>query len=572
MNDTTYRPPTSIKSRVPPTEQPDKLPTDSPFVLVHDPRSRALGGVAGHAGVFSTGDDVARWAQMLINGGVGANCKRILRESTVRQMLTERALPDGRQGRGLGVDINSGYAPAARGGRFEPHTTFGHTGYTGTCFWADPVNKCFYVLLTNRVYPDDKADLKRLRREVSTACAEAFLGAAPATQPAAMSHETKPDVAGVLCGIDVLVKDNFAALKGKRVGLITNHTGRDRQGRRTIDLLFNAPDVKLVALFSPEHGIEGKLDEKIGDVIEPKTGLKVNSLYGKINRPTKEMLQGVDALVFDIQDIGARFYTYSATLGLCMRSAGESNIPFFVLDRPNPITGLIVEGPIADKEHFGFTAFGPLPVAHGMTFGELAKLYNDEPAFKTQCELNVIECQGLTRKMWWDQTGLEWINPSPNMRSLNAALLYPGVCLMEQTNVSMGRGTDTPFEHFGAPWIDADRYAEALNAANLPGLHFEPTTFTPDASKFKGEPCHGVKITVTDRNAVQPVRAGTYMIWHLHKLFGQKFQLAKVDVLLKNKAALEALKTADDPEQVIAGWQPPLGEFKATREKYLIYE
>ena len=383
-------------------------------------------------------------------------------------------------------------------------------------------------------------------------------------------REASGPPADVLCGIDVLKRDSFAPLKGKNIAIVTNHTGRDREGNTIVDLLRNAEGVKIVCLFSPEHGLYGTLDEKVGHGVDERTGLKVWSLYGETRRPTDEMLAGVDTLVFDIADVGARFYTYSATLGICMEEAGKRKIAMFVLDRPNPITGLICQGPIADQKHLGFTAYVPMPVAHGMTFGELATMYQKE--FGVECELHVVKMENWRREMWFDETGLMWINPSPNMRNLTQALLYTGVCLLEATNVSVGRGTDQPFEIFGAPWIDGKRLAAALNGAEIEGLRFVPIEFTPASSKFKGQKCQGVYMIVTDRNALDPVPAGTTMAWTLKELFGEKFESAKVLRLLQNEAAMKAILEAKSPKEIPAVWEDDLEKFKKVREKYLMYK
>jgi uncharacterized protein YbbC (DUF1343 family)/CubicO group peptidase (beta-lactamase class C family) len=570
MNDTSYKPAKSLRGRIAPTEK-----RNGEWMIgdVHDPRSWALGGVAGHAGVFSTGDDVARWVQMLLNDGA-LNGKRIMSEATMREMLTKRCLADRTMCRGYGVDFTSNLSNAPRGNRFEKGTTFGHTGYTGTAYWADPVNKCFYVLLTNRVHPTDShsKEVTALRRVVATACAEAFLGPAPTTQEsdhAAADQSASGRPADVYCGIDVLKRDSFKQLDGRKVALITNHTGRDRDGNWTVELLHKDKNLQLVKLFSPEHGLYGKLDEKVGNTTDEKTGLPVFSLYGKTTRPNDEMLAGVDTLVFDIQDVGARFYTYSATLGICMEEAGKRGIRFVVLDRPNPITGEIVDGPLADEDRLGFTAFRPIATAHGMTFGELAKMYAGD--FGVRCELLVVPCENWKRSMWWDQTGLTWINPSPNMRNTTQALLYTAVCLLEATNVSVGRGTDQPFELFGAPWIDARKLAAELNGANIPGLRFVPIEFTPTSSVNKEKLCHGIYVIVADRTAVKPVEAGVTIAYWIRKLFPNDFQADRVVRLLQNKAASDALLAGKSPEEIIATWKEPLEQFKRAREKYLIY-
>jgi uncharacterized protein YbbC (DUF1343 family) len=374
----------------------------------------------------------------------------------------------------------------------------------------------------------------------------------------------------VLCGIDVLKRDSFKQLDGRKVAIITNHTGRDIEGNRTVDVLAAAKNLTVVRLFSPEHGLYGNLDERIGHGRDEKTGLMVYSLYGQTRRPTAEMLEGIDTLVFDIQDIGARFYTYISTMGLCMEEAAKHNIRFVVLDRPNPITGLTVDGPIADRMHFGFTAYGPIPVVHGMTVGELARMFNQDT--KIGADLHVIQMQGWKRSMWFDQTGLTWVNPSPNMRNLTQAALYPAVCLMEASNISVGRGTDQPFETFGAPWIDGRKLAAALNDAKLPGLRFVAIEFTPTSSKFKDQKCQGVYILVTDRTALEPVMSGLTMAWTLKKLFGEQFDINTVVRLLQNEQAQAALKTTDDPKTLPRVWSDDLERFKSVRAKYLIYE
>lgn len=567
MSETYYRVPEALRERAAPTEQ-----RDGRWMLgeVHDPRAYALGGVAGHAGLFSTAQDLARYCRMILGEGQ-LDGKRVLKPETVALMLKPRALEDGTGVRTYGWDAATGFS-SARGDRFASGTTAGHTGFTGTMVWIDPVNDCFVIFLTNRVHPDGKGNVA-VRRRVATYAAEALLGPGPATELARGldgRRNTLGAATPVLCGIDVLKRDGFKALDGRKIAIVTNHTGRDREGNRVVDLLAGAKNLDVVCLFSPEHGLYGKLDEKVGHGVDEKTGLKVYSLYGETRRPTAEMLKGVDTLVFDIQDVGARFYTFISTMGLCMEEAAKNKLRMVVLDRPNPITGLIVEGPIADKMPFSFTAYGPLPVSHGMTIGELAQLFNGE--FGVKCDLTVIQCEGWKRAMWFDETGLTWLNPSPNMRNVTQALLYPGVCLLEQTNVSVGRGTDQPFEVLGAPWVNGPRLAAALNAAKLPGVRFVPIEFTPNASKHANKPCQGVYIIVTERNAFSPVLTGVTIAWHLEKLFGADFQQEGVGRLLHNPDALAAIFAAEDPARVPATWAKPLAKFKEARAKHLIYE
>ena len=551
MADTTYRPSEAVRARVAPTER-----REGRWMIgeVHDPRAYALGGAAGHAGLFGTADDLARYCRRILGGGK-LDGTRILSEATVREMITPRPMPDGSDVRTYGFDVDTSYS-SPRGDRFPRGTSFGHTGFTGTMFWMDPASKAFVILLTNSVHPDGRGSVISLRRYVSTAVAEQLLGPAPAT--------------AVLAGIDVLKRDNFKQLQGRRVAIVTNHSGRDREGNRTIDLIANAPGVKVVRLFSPEHGLFGVLDEKVGHTVEQKTGLQVFSLYGETRRPTAEMLEGVDTVVYDIQDIGARFYTYISTLGLCMEEAAKHRVKVIVLDRPNPNTGLIVEGPVAQKKHFSFICYGPLPVSHGMTVGELAKFFNAE--LNIGCDLEVVPMDGWSRSMWWDDSGWAWVNPSPNIRNPTQAMLYAGIGLLETSNLSVGRGTDQPFELFGAPYIDGRRLAAALNKERIPGLRFVPVTFTPSSSKFAKQECQGVYVVVTDRRYLSPVNAGVTIAWHLEKLFGKDYDLDAVVRMLHNDDALKAIKEATDPAKIPATWRDDLEAFKKVRQKYLLYK
>lgn len=374
----------------------------------------------------------------------------------------------------------------------------------------------------------------------------------------------------VLTGVDVLARDGFAALDGRRVGLVTNHTGLDSRGRSTIRLLHEAPGVELVALFSPEHGLEGRLDvPEIAHGEDAATGIRVYSLYGETRRPLPGMLEGLDTLVFDIQDIGTRFYTYISTLGLAMEAAAEAGLSFVVLDRPNPIGGMAVSGPVADPGRESFTAFHRLPVRHGMTVGELARLFRAERV--PGLELEVIALENWRRGDFWDATGLRWVDPSPNMRSLAQALLYPGIGLLETTNLSVGRGTDTPFERFGAPWLDGVSFAFELNGLGLPGVAFVPVEFTPDASKFAGERCGGINVIVTERGAFDPLRTGLEIALALRRLYPDDWDVEAYDRLLVSVATLDAVRAGRPWREIEAAWQPALDEFLRRRAPHLLY-
>jgi uncharacterized protein YbbC (DUF1343 family) len=374
--------------------------------------------------------------------------------------------------------------------------------------------------------------------------------------------------ADVMTGADVLKRDDYKILEGQRVALVTNQTGRDRDGTPLPQLLFEAKNVKLVKFLAPEHGLYGTQDEKITDTKDEKTGLPVLSIYGKTRKPSKEMLEDVDTIVYDLQDVGARFYTVSATLGLCLEAAKENGKKVVVLDRPNPI-GHYVDGPIADKDKLTFTAYGPIPVAHGMTMGELAQLFNKE--YGINADLTVVKCEGWRHGMWWDETGLVWGNSSPNMRNTTQALLYTGICLLEQTNTSVGRGTNQPFEYFGAPWIDGQKLSKALNDQNIPGVAFVPVEFTPNASKFKAEKCEGCYVIVTDRQKIEPVKMGVTIVWQMKQLFGEKFEIDGVNRLLKSDRTMEVIKSADHPKKIPPTWEKELAQWRQTREKHLLY-
>lgn len=537
MNRTMYRPAGSIREFCAPTEYEKGVMLRG---QVHDPRARAMGGVAGHAGLFGTADDLARFCRMLLRGGE-LDGVRVLKESTVKLMTEAHYLPDSTGGRTYGFDVDTSYS-TARGHRFAPGSTFGHTGFTGTLYWMDPVNDAFVILLTNRVHPNGKGSVTGLRRQVMTHAAESLLGPG-----------------GVLPGLDALARRNFAPLAGRKIGLITNQTGVDRFGRRNIDLLKAAPGVQLLTLFSPEHGIEGKLDEKIGHSIDKSSGLKVWSLYGESRKPTAPMLVGLDTLVYDIQDIGTRFYTYPATMANCMRAAAEHKLTFIVLDRPNPISPLGAQGPVADADKFAFTAVGPLPLTHGLTLGELAVYLNAE--LKINCDLQIVKIEGWNHAMWWNQTGLMWVNPSPNMRSPVEAALYPAIGLMEFADISVGRGTDIPFEHLGAPYIDGVKLAAELTALKLPGLRFDPETFTPDSSKFAKQKCGGVRIRITDRAALKPASSGLLIAATIRRLYGDQFQGEKVLKLLANAQANAAWPAAMSAADLESSWRVPAAAF-----------
>jgi uncharacterized protein YbbC (DUF1343 family) len=408
---------------------------------------------------------------------------------------------------------------------------------------------------------------------IALAMCGTLISAEAAANPAgAPQHRRKASArAGrVQTGIDVLEAQKFAPLRGKRIAIITNHTGLDAQGKSTIDLLTHAAGVQVVALFSPEHGLAGRLDEKVASGKDPSTGLPVYSLYGENRRPTDDMLQGIDALVFDIQDAGVRFYTYTATMGYCMEEAAKRHIAFYVLDRPNPIGGEVVEGPMLDSDKTSFVAFYPLPVRYGLTIGELAQLFNSENHINV--DLHVIAMKNWRRNYLFESTGIRWIPPSPNLRTMKGAVTYPGLEILQNAGVSVGRGTETPLEQFGAPWMDGEKVAAALNGAGLPGLKFAGQSFIPVSGLYMGRRCGGVSIRIGDRGAVRAMRLGIEIAALLERMYPKDFDVEKTITLLGNAETVQKLKGGASAAEIVGSWQPSLAEFEQTRRKYFLYK
>jgi uncharacterized protein YbbC (DUF1343 family)/CubicO group peptidase (beta-lactamase class C family) len=565
MKDTGFKPARAMHDRLAPTKWIG-------IGRVHDPTANRMGGVAGNAGLFSTADDLAIFAQALLTGESNQKA-RILSSLMVEKMTTPQSPPGKMPLRGLGWDLDSPFCSNRT--ELFPAGSYGHKGYTGTGIWIDPVSQTYIIILTNRVYPSEKGDADPLRTQIISLVGE-MLGPLSeervlASRPCLVeySNQMKNQTGEVRTGIDVLAARRFAPLSGLRVGLITNHSGLDSAGRRTIDLFYKAPAGKLVAIFSPEHGLSGKAEEKVSSTQEPRTSLPVYSLYGDILRPTKKMLGGLDALVFDIQDVGARFYTYISTMGLAMEAAAEEGIPFYVLDRPNPITGSLVQGPIMDPDLKSFTGYFPLPVRHGMTVGELAKMFNAEN--KIGARVQVVKMNGYRRTDWYDQTGLQWVSPSPNLQTLTQATLYPGVAVVEGANVSVGRGTNKPFELLGSPWIQAQELAEYLNNRKINGVKFLPVDFTPVGNLFKNQRCHGVEIVLTDRQELDSAALGVEIISALYRFYPNDFQIDKTLPLVGARWVLQAVKEGKAPDSIVRSWQEPLEQFRKLRSKYLLY-
>jgi uncharacterized protein YbbC (DUF1343 family)/CubicO group peptidase (beta-lactamase class C family) len=592
MKDTMFHPPAALRPRIAPTERCERLawPCDKPNApmlrgVVHDPTARRMGGAAGHAGLFSTASDLALYARMLLGRGA-LNGTRVLAPLTVAKMTQPASPPGHRNQRGLGWDIDSTFS--ANRGELLPVGSFGHTGFTGTSMWMDPLTGIYVIFLSNRVHPDGKGDVTPLRARVGTLAAAAFVdlpgragshdmtmtgtdfGAAPT--PTAAGARTPGGSAfnrKVLAGIDVLRAENFARLRGKKIGLLTHLAARALDGTSTFDVIRQAPGVQLVSVLSPEHGLTVELDDKFTSARDDKSGLLIHSLYGDTQRPTRAMLEGLDAIVIDLVDVGARIYTYPTTVAYVMEEAAKVALPVVILDRPNPINGVAIEGPSLDEGLTHFAGYFRMPTRHGVTLGELARLFNAERS--VGADLTVVEAKGWDRGQWFDETGLAWTNPSPNLRNLLQATLYPGVGGIEWSNVSVGRGTDAPFEQIGAPWIDGLKLAEALNSRGIPGIAFYPVRFTPATSVYANEACQGVFMVITDRDALRPVRVGVEIAAALQTLHRDKFDFKNTVRLLGSQATVDRIRKGDDPADIAASWAADEARWRLLRNKYLIY-
>jgi len=580
MMHTQFTPPAALRPKIAPTQYDEN--EHMLRGVVHDPTARRMGGVAGHAGLFSTADDLAKFSQALLNGGGG-----VLSALSVEKMTRPEQPPSAPVLRGFGWDIDSPFS--SNRGDLLPVGSYGHTGFTGTSMWIDPTTQTYIILLTNAVHPRGKENAIALRSKVATAVAAALPLTASEKEALRWESITGYNEAqsaarrmsvrngSVKAGIDVLEEHGFdvvqVAGRKKRIGVLTNQTGVDAEGRRTIDVLAQAAGVSLDAIFSPEHGVTGTLDTlNVSNSKDAATGIPVYSVYGgkdTARRPPADVMKQLDAVVFDIQDAGVRFYTYETTLGYFLEAAASAGVEVIVLDRPDPITGSFVQGPVSDGGRENFTNYGTVPVRQGMTMGELAKMYNAER--NINAKLTVVAMEGWQRGDWFDSTGLAWVNPSPNLRSVTEAGLYPGVGLIEGTNVSVGRGTDTPFELLGAPWMKGRELASYLNARGMAGVRFVPVTFTPTASNYAGQKCEGVNLVLTERNALDGPELGIELAAALRKLYPADFKLERMTELLVNQAAYDGLVAGKDPRRIAQDWQEGLEKFELVRKKYLIY-
>lgn len=575
MKETGYLPAASLIPRIAPTEVDEA--TGKPWRgIVHDPTARYMGGVAGHAGVFSTAADLALYCEMLLGKGErGGN--RVLSAAVVEKFTEANSPPDQPALRGLGWDIDSGYS-SPRGELF-PIGSYGHTGFTGTSLWLDPASQTYVILLTNFIHPKSGKSLNALRRSIGTIVAanvgvksaavnetgyNETLEASGARRMLAPNHRT-------LTGLDVLEAQKFQDFKGQRIGLITNQTGIDRNGRRNVDVMRQA-GVQVVGIFSPEHGVTGALDQAdISDSTDSATGLPVWSVYhNSAFKVDPKVLQNVDAVVFDIQDVGARFYTYGCLMLYMLNETTKAEKTFYVLDRPNPITGVHVEGPLLEKTLESPVGCMEIPIRHGMTLGELATMANAEKNIKA--DLRVIQMKDWSRGDWLDSTGQYWVNPSPNMRSLNAATLYPGVAMIESSpNLSVGRGTDSPFEQIGADWIRGGELAAALNARSLPGVRVYPTRFEPAGSVFQGKSIEGVRFVILNRETFDAVRFGLELASAIEKLYPGKLDLEACRRSIGSRKVIEELQQGADPSTIELNLAADLEAFAVRSKPFLLY-
>jgi uncharacterized protein YbbC (DUF1343 family) len=576
MKESMFQPPGTLVPRIAPTERWPVKTGPTLRGVVHDPTARNMGGVAGHAGLFSTADDLARFCQMMLNGGELEGV-RLFSPLTVAKFTEPQTPPDQPILRGLGWDIDSPFS--GNRGELFPIGSYGHTGFTGTSLWIDPLTQTYVILLANSVHPNLRPALTPVRAKVATiVAANVGLRAQRVNLTGYNDNLAGPGErrqvgrnGATLTGLDVLEGMKFAPFAGRRVGLITNHTGVDRQGRRNIDAMRQA-GVNIAAIFSPEHGFLGKEDRSgIQDATDPVTGIKIFSLYGATDRPTPAMLQGIDVLVFDIQDVGVHFYTYESTMAYGMEAAAKAGVPYYVLDRPNPITGTRIEGPMLDaanRSNVGY--FAGEPVRHGMTMGELAKMFNAEN--KIGASLTVVPMQDWQRGDWFDATGLAWVNPSPNMRSFNAAMLYPGVALLEYSkNLSVGRGTDAPFEQIGADFIGGRELAALLNQREIPGVRVYATSFTPTESVFKGVKVEGVRFVITNRELLDATRLGLELAVGIQKLYPGKVDFTRAKRLVGSDDAIRRMQAGEDPRTIQESFQEAVDAFAAMRAQYLLY-
>jgi uncharacterized protein YbbC (DUF1343 family)/CubicO group peptidase (beta-lactamase class C family) len=570
MSESGFLPSAEKRSRIAPTQYvtADGNVSNTGTMLqgtVHDTTARRMEGVAGHAGLFSTAADLSLFAQALLDRLAGRPSLFPLTQLTLAKMTEPEQPATGSSLRGFGWDIDSPFS-TVRGTLF-PVGSFGHTGFTGTSLWMDPTSDTYVVVLTNAVHPAGGHSIVALRSRIADAAAEAVGIQTQQTSQLVQLTGYNESITGarrwparngdVQTGIDVLEAEKFVTLQGLakkhgghlRMGVLTNQTGLDREGHRTIDVLAHDahavdPGLTLDTIFSPEHGIQGALDTSVlANETDPATHLPIISLYGvkdEQRRPSQESLRALDAVIIDLQDAGVRYWTYEAAMGYFLEEAARAGTDM------------------------------PLPVRHGMTMGELARYFNGES--HRNAALTIVPMKGWQRGDWFDSTGLTWTNPSPNLRSARAEAPYTGIGLIESSNISVGRGTETPFELLGAPWIDARQLARTLNGRLLPGIRFVPVTFTPTAPyPYAGQLCPGVSLIVTDRNALDGPELGLEIASALWRLYPNDYKLDLLDHLLVNKSVLDALRAGTDPQRIAGDWRVSLDAFLQRRAAYLEY-
>lgn len=581
MTSTRFNPPTAWISRIAATQR-DEHTGQTLRGTVHDPTAHQMGGVAGDAGLFSSADDVAKFAQAMLDGGAPVLSPLIVEKMTTPQQPAN--MPDVR---GLGWDIDSPYS--SNRGELLPVGSFGHSGFTGTSLWIDPTTNTYIIVLTNATMLKD-GNAIALRGEIATAVAAALKLNPNEEQKVRLARITgynETQMAArrvivrngkVLNGIDILEERRFEPLKlpnvmKPHIGLVTNQTGLDSRGKRTIDVLNDEPGLQLTAIFSPEHGIQGTSDNSnIPDSKDGATGIPIYSVWGDTEakrRPSPDVIRKLDVIVFDLQGVGSRLSSYESTLGYFLEAAAKAKKPIIVLDRPNPLTGAYVQGPVADPGQQSILNYDTLPLRHGMTLGELAKLFNEEKHI--DADLTVIPMRGWLRGDWFDSTGELWLNPSPDIHNLNESLLYPAVALIENTNVSVGRGTDMPFELVGSPYFLPKELANYLNSRNIGGVRFVPTTFTPNSGPYARRECFGVNIMVTNREQLDVAELGLELAAALHRLYPMGYDLGKLNQSLVSQKAFAALEAGQDPHRIEGDWRDQLEQFMELRAKYLLY-
>jgi uncharacterized protein YbbC (DUF1343 family) len=560
MLETLFKPGDALRPRIAPTEMRDGAIIRGD---VHDPRAFRLGGVAGHAGLFSTAHDLARYARMLLSAG-SLEQVRVLSSESIAKLTAAHDVPGGI--RALAWDMQTRYS--LNRGTALSRRAYGHGGYTGTSLWIDPQKDLFIIFLSNRVHPDGKGAINGLAGDIATLVGQTLAPSAKDSS-AAMQASLGGSPSPLLLGVDVLAAENFARVRGARVALLTNDAARAGDGRRTVDVLAATKALNLVALFTPEHGLGADKDELIANGVDSVSRLPVYSLYGATKAPTADMLSGVDTIIADLPDAGVRFYTYASTLHETMRAAARAGIRLLVLDRPNPIDAVDVAGPMLQPAERSFVNHHPLPIRHGMTIGELAEMMNADDHLGLSLE--VVRMQGYRRAAYFDEMGLVFTPPSPNLRTAGETLLYPAVALVEGTNVSVGRGTDTPFEVLGAPWIDGKKLMAELSRESLAGVAFSPIRFTPKASSHAGVECRGVKLSITDRTKFEPIRTGVALARSLRALYPGLWNASRLHEMIGDPAVNAAILDRRPLAEIETLWKGDLEAFQAKRGKYLLY-